>query len=390
MKITYIHQHYSRLPDEGGLGRPWQFARRLAADGHEVTLIAGGREARTTHVDGVRIVHVRAPYANASGMVGRMAAFLLFLFRATLLAARTPADVVFASSTPLTVAVPGMVSAVVNRARFVFEVRDLWPEVPIELGVLTNPVLRVLARALERLTYRRADAVIALSEDMAKGVRTVNSDVPVVVVPNASDFSLFPTEVADRDDVRAERGWPSDETVLVYAGSFGRIYNLTWLIDLAAELRPHGIRVVMYGQGGTLPALERRAVERGLDVSALMPGRLRRQDLARVIAAADATISSVLRHKSLEPASINKVFESMAASKPVFFNHDGWLTELVTESGGGWRLDDDPAVAAAQVNAIASEPGELQIAGQRNGQLGRDRFDRDKLYVDFRAAVVGE
>lgn len=388
MKITYIHQHYSQLPAEGGLSRPWQFARRLAADGHEVTLIAGSRQARTTYVEGVRIVHVRAPYANAAGPVKRILAFLLFVLRATLLAVRTPADVVFASSTPLTVAVPGMIGALTNRARFVFEVRDLWPTVPIELGVLTNPVLRFLARALERLTYRRADTVIALSDDMAAGVRSVNPTVPVVVIPNASDFSLFP-DPSEAPGIREEQGWAPDETVLVYAGSFGRIYNLAWVVDLAAALRSHGVRVVMYGNGGSMPALRQRAREHGLDVDALLPGRVRRQDLARVLAAADATISSVLRLKVLEPASINKVFESMAAQKPVLFNHDGWLTELMTKHHAGWRLDDDPARAALQLQDIVARPAELREAGERSAELGRERFDRDKLYVGFRAAVVG-
>lgn len=389
MRITYIHQHYQQLPAEGGLGRPWQFARRLAADGHRVTLIAGASEARTNFVDGVRIIHVRAPYANAFGPLRRIVAFLVFVLQATLVAVRTRADVVFASSTPLTVAVPGMIAALTNRARFVFEVRDLWPTVPIELGVLTNPILRFLARALERITYKRADTVIALSDDMAAGVRSVNSQVPVVVVPNASDFALFDTD-APVEEIRAEQGWDINETVIVYAGSFGRIYNLTWVVDLAAELRPHDVRVVMYGKGGTLPELKQRAEEHGLDVTALLPGRLRRQDLARVLSAADATISSVLRLKVLEPASINKVFESMAASKPIFFNHDGWLTELATEQGAGWRLAEDPAEAARQIRDIAAHPQSLQAAGKRSAELGREYFDRDKLYTTFRSAVTGK
>lgn len=390
MRITYIHQHYPRLPSEGGLNRPWQFARRLANDGHHVTLIAGSDTSRRTVVDGVRIIHVRAPYANEFGTLKRIGVFLLFLARATFLSLRTRADVVLASSTPLTVAVPGMIGALLNRARFVFEVRDLWPTIPIEMGILTNPVLKSLAKGLERVTYRRADAVIALSDGMAQGVRKVNSRVPIVVVPNASDFDLFPPDAAGREEVRAAYGWKPTETVIVYAGSFGRIYNLNWVIDLAAELEPTGVRIVLFGTGGTLPTLKQRANALGLDTTSLFPGRLRKQDLARVIAVSDATISSVLVEPCLEPASINKVFESMAAAKGIFFNHDGWLTDLVTAHGGGWRLNDDPAAAATEVQAITADRHQLRAAGARNAELGRDRFHRDKLYIDFRTAVLGE
>lgn len=389
MKITYIHQHYPKLPHEGGMGRPWEFARRLAADGHEVTLIAGGRESRTTYVENVRIIHVRAPYANEAGTFRRVGAFLLFLLRATVLAVRIPADITFASSTPLTVAVPGMIGALVQRSRFVFEVRDLWPAVPIELGYLTNPLLQSLARRLEWLVYRRADTVIALSGAMAKGVRDVNNKVPLVIIPNASDFALFPPDIDDRDEVRAAQGWSSDETVLVYAGGFGRTYRLQWVVDLAAELRAYGIRVAIYGHGSALATLRQQAEALELDVDTLLPGRLGRQDLARVVAAADATISSLLPARCLEANSLNKVFESMAARKAVFFNHDGWLTELVTARGGGWRLNNDPATAAREVYDVSTRQGALESAGECNGDLGRERFDRDKLYLDFRRAVIG-
>lgn len=389
MRITYIHQHYPRLPEEGGLGRPWQFAKRLANDGHDVTLVAGSATARKTVIDGVRIVHVRAPYATEFGTIRRVIAFLSFLVKATILSVRIPSDVVFASSTPLTVAIPGVIGALFNRARFVFEVRDLWPKVPIELGILTNPLLQFVAKGLERIAYRRAATVVALSDGMAEGVRDVNPNVPIATVPNASDFDLFSGEIAHRDEVRAALGWEQDERVLVYAGSLGYIYRITWIVDLAARLRPLGIRVVIYGAGGQFPILVEKARSLDLDVNALFPGRLKRQDLAKAISACDATISSVLSEKCLEPASINKVFEAMAARKGVFFNHDGWLTELLTAHGAGWRLDDEPEVAAIQIQEIMANPRVLSEAGRRSASLGLERFERDKLYRDFRSAVIG-
>lgn len=155
MRITYIVQHF-HLPTEAGGTRAWEFARRLAAEGHEVTMIGAGTVSRTFYEKGFKVVLLPVSYSNSMGTFRRIVSFLHFMVSATRVAVATPADVVLSSSTPLTVAVPGIVAAIVRRAAFVLEVRDLWPEVPIALGVLPSKATQFLARTLEVVAYARA------------------------------------------------------------------------------------------------------------------------------------------------------------------------------------------------------------------------------------------
>ena len=137
-RLTYIHQHFRR-PDQAGGSRPYEFASRLSQAGWDVTVICAGPEARSYDVGDVRVRQLDVPYRNDMSFPRRLVAFARFSALATLRAVGTPADVVFASSTPLSVAVPALATHAARRVPMVFEVRDLWPDVPIRLGVLEEP-----------------------------------------------------------------------------------------------------------------------------------------------------------------------------------------------------------------------------------------------------------
>lgn len=388
MRVTYIHQHF-RLPQESGGTRSWEFARRLAADGHQVTVIAAGPLAEAWHVEGVRVVRLRVRYDNRMGTARRLVAFAAFMLRATKEAARHRADVVLATSTPLTVAVPGVVAARLRRAAFVLEVRDLWPEVPEALGVLRSRPAVLAARLLERFAYRSAASVVALSPGMAEGVRRVLPSATVTVVPNACDVALFDQPEQERAHTREQLGWGPEEKVLVYAGSFGRTYRVEHLVQVAAELADEpNVRIVLLGEGASLQQCRELAARRGLPVAQTFPGARSKADTARWVAAADGVLSSLMTDPVLHSNSLNKVFDGMAAGRPLFLAHDGWLARLVEEAGAGWRLDqDDPAVAAAQLHALLADPAALARAGEASARLGREHFDRDLLYRELRGVL---
>lgn len=381
MRITYIHQHFV-LPGEPGGSRPYEFARRMVAAGHEVTMICGQQEALDAEIDGIKVKRLKIPYANEMTTAQRIGSFISFLVRASVVAARIPADVVFASSTPLTVAVPGIVAKVVRRAPLVSEIRDLWPQVPIELGYLRNPVAIFAARLLEKTFYAASTEIVALSPSMAEGVAEVAPKKPVTVIPNASDFARFDIAAEKRAAFRAEQGW-GDDIVAVYAGGFGMSYQLQWIVDLAAKLHAEGhsgIRFVLIGRGSDSAELHRSAAAAGLDADAMFLGFQPKEVTAQYVAAADVALSPLRDDPCLEGNSLNKVFDAMAASRPVVFNHGGWLAEAATEAGSGWRLPREIGPAAEQFLKIVSDRQELREAGLRNRALGEQRFARDSLY----------
>lgn len=331
----------------------------------------------------VRVVRLKTPYRNHMSRTRRMFAFALFMLRATWVATTTKADLIFASSTPLTVAVPALIASAVRRVPFVFEVRDLWPSVPAQLGYLKPGVLLRAAQALERLAYRRARRIIALSPDMREGILQTHPVADVVVVPNAADIELFRGSAGQRKAVREARGW-QDATVAIYAGSLGDLYNIDWVIDLAVFSQ--AVTVQVFGEGRAAAGGARRLTELGRDPSQTLRGRVGKPELIDALTAADLCISSMLNHPALHPSSLNKVFDALAAGKPVVFNHDGWLSDLVVRAGAGWRLDDDPRIAAAQLDELAADPLTLRTAATASRNLAHD-FDRDRLYGQFKRAL---
>ncbi len=202
MRIIYLHQYFN-TPDMSGSTRSFEIGRRLAAAGHQVDIVTSWQEPTsqtgwfTTDVAGMRVHWLPVRYSNHMSYLARMAAFFKFAIRAAGRARRIPGDVVFATSTPLTIAIPAVYTARRRGIPMVFEVRDLWPELPIAVGALQNPLLRGAARVLERWSYRNSAAIIALSPGMAEGiVRTGYLREKVAVVPNASDLELFRRDAA--------------------------------------------------------------------------------------------------------------------------------------------------------------------------------------------------
>ncbi len=207
MRILYLHQYFCPPQSSGGT-RSYEFARRLIASGHEVCMITSsaflpscGQAPRVSHQDiaGVPAIVIHVPYSNALPFGQRIRAFFQFAWYASREAIRQKADVVLATSTPLTIAIPGLLARLRHRIPMVFEVRDLWPELPIAVGALKNPLAKTGARWLEWIAYHSSAHIIALSPGMAEGV--IRRGIPsnrVTVIPNSCDLDLF--------DVTPEQG----------------------------------------------------------------------------------------------------------------------------------------------------------------------------------------
>jgi glycosyltransferase involved in cell wall biosynthesis len=204
MKIVYLHQYFN-TPDTTGSTRSFEMARRWVEAGHEVHVVTTATEPTsdpghswtTTREAGAYVHWCHIPYENAMGDRARMKAFLRFVFQAAPHARGLKGDVVFATSTPLTIILPAPYATLFRRTPIVFEVRDLWPEIPIATGRLGNPLLRFLARLLERVAYRSSRRIVALSEGMAAGVRAIGIPADrIVVAPNSCDVEMFDVRYA--------------------------------------------------------------------------------------------------------------------------------------------------------------------------------------------------
>jgi glycosyltransferase involved in cell wall biosynthesis len=327
------------------------------------------------------------------GVAKRIWAFLKFMLLATWHSASTPADVVFATSTPLTVVVPGAISAWVRRVPWILEVRDLWPEIPIAIGALTNPFAIRLARAIEKVGYRSAAHIVALSPDMGTGI--VASGTPankVTVIPNFSDLDRFGGEIVDPELFLASRPELRGAQIVMYAGTIGLVNGVPYLADIAAEARAANSHAVfsVSGEGAERAALIGRAANLGvLGHNFFVYNQVPKREIPSALAAATVCMSVVIDLPELRANSANKFFDGLAAGRPMAINHEGWQADVLRESGAGIVLPtSDAANAWRLLEALLGSPTRLSTMGQQARRLAQDRFDKRALTAQLAAVLV--
>ena len=402
MDIVYIAQHYRTLATNGG-SRSYEFSRRLVDRGHRVNMLAAAPLSQsienegvwwTTEEAGVTVHWCGVPYSNHMSFRERIQAFSRFALRAASRASALPQDVVFATSTPLTVAIPGSYAALRNRVPMVFEVRDVWPEVAIAMGALRNPFLQRASLALEAWAYRTSDSIIALSPEMARSITSRFPGARVTVIPNSSDLSLF---AAPDDDevaaVRTGRPWLGDRPLLVYTGSLGAANGVGYLAHVAYALRSIApeVRILLVGKGKGKDELEKLARQLGVwEKNLFVEPPVAKRDVPALLAAADMCASVFANVPALSANSPNKVFDAFAASRPVVINNGGWLAEVLRESGAGIAVPpDDPVTGAKMIMQHIMDPESLAQAGSAAALLARGRFNRDVLFEKFEEVLLG-
>ena len=371
MRILYLHQFFITRAGVGGT-RSYEFARRFVAQGHAVRMVtaAGPSPAgANATVEGIDLVAVRGGYsdyvaATAVSYPRRMLAFARFALAAVAAALRGPRpDVVYATSPPLTMALPALAAAARWRAPLVWEVRDLWPEAPIQMGALRNPLLRRAARALERFVYRRAARLVALSPGIRAGMVAAGAPAErVELVPNAADLDLF-------------RPAPAPARFRVsYFGTMGEANDLTAAIE-AARLLPD-VEFVLMGDG------KRRAeLERDAPPNVRFPGPARgKEEVARLAAESSACLTLFKDVPVLATNSPNKLFDTLAAGRPAIVNMDGWMRELVERSEAGLYVRaGDARDLADKLAWLRDHPAEAARMGGNARALAEREFDRDAL-----------
>lgn len=403
MKIIYFHQHFSTPKGSAGI-RSYEMARRLVARGHQVTMVCGSYGGGTTGlmqpfekgrrrgtVDGIDIVEFDLAYSNTDGFVKRAGTFVKFALRSVGLSFTEPYDVLFATTTPLTAGIPGILARWLRGKPFVFEVRDLWPELPRAMGVIRNPLVLAAMGALEWTSYRSAHRLVGLSPGIVDGIahRGVSRDL-VASVPNGCDLGIFAGQV---EPWRPAQVRPTD-LLAVFAGTHGMANGLDAVLNAAAELKRRGrddIKLLLIGQGKLKRALVERAQREGLD-NVVFHEPVNKTRLAGLMAATDLGLQVLANVPAFYyGTSPNKFFDYIAAGLPVLNNYPGWLAEMITEQRCGFAVSpDNPAAFADALEQAATDRSALKAMGQRGRALAEAQFDRTKLadrWVDWVTGV---
>ena len=378
-------------------------AKRLVHHGHHVTMVCGSYGGGKTGldskfvsgkregiVDGIRIIEFDLAYSNSDGFIKRSMTFVKFALKSISFAFTAKYDVLFATTTPLTAGIPGIFARWLRGKPFVFEVRDLWPELPKEMGVIKNPVILSLMSFLEWASYRSAHRCIGLSPGIVGGIKKRGVDEnKIAMVPNGCDLAIF----GQASEVWRPDGVQDDQLLAIFTGTHGNANGLDAVLNAATVLKERGredIRIALVGQGREKPNLKTQAEERGLE-NVLFLDPVPKIKLSGLMAGADIGLQ-VLRNV---PAfyygtSPNKFFDYISAGLPVLNNYPGWLAGLIEETDCGFAVPpDDPTAFADALIAAASDREALRQKGMNAQELAETSFSRAKLSSDWVEWVIG-
>ena len=391
MRILYIHQFFATRESSLGLIRSYEFARRWVEQGHEVTIITSSSRLPEEfsakglydgEIDGIRVRSVHVAYSNYMDFGRRLASFAAFMLGATWLAATAGKhDVVFATSTPLTVGVPGYVASRITGAPFVFEVRDLWPEAAIQMGAIKrHGLIGMVAKGLERFLYRHASEVVALSPGMAAGVVAEGrAPAHVHIVPNSSDLDLFAPGPRDRKFV-SHYGL-AHKFIVGYAGAIGPSNAVEDNVPKAArillERGREDIVFVIAGDGKSMPVLKERTA--GL-ANVQLIGSLPKSEVPVLTRTADVLMVLFADKPILATNSPNKLFDGLASGRPMIVNSDGWTREIIEDNECGIYVPAENGEAlASAIEKLADHKALRTCMGSNARSVAERVFARDLL-----------
>lgn len=390
MKILYLHQYFN-TPNMAGGTRSYEMARRFVKKGHEVNMITSARSYTgtspkwsNTNEDGINVFWCNVPYSNKMSFLSRIKAFIHFALQSSIKVGELDADIIFATSTPLTIIFPAYIAKKKLKVPLVFEVRDLWPELPIAIGAIKNEFLIFLAQMLEKFAYKNSECIITLSPGMKAGIELTGYPTKNIhIVPNSADIDLFNVPSEFGANFRRNNKWLGHKPLVVYCGTLGIINGVSYLVNLAKEckeLMPE-LRFLIVGDGAENEKIQKKAIELGvLNVNLYMRNEVKKSEIVNILSAATIASSLFIDLKPMWNNSANKFFDATAAQKPIMINYGGWQAEILNQSRAGIVLPPNNIKESAQIlMEFILDTEKLKIASQASGRLAVEKFDRNKL-----------
>lgn len=393
-KILYINQYFKH-PGEPGITRSYWIAQKLIEAGFQVTMLAHKNVLLNQHtpvprverstIDGIDVIYLRNRYSNNMGIIARARAFLTFMLSATYQALREKdVDLVIATSTPLTVAFPALICKLIKRTPFIFEVRDLWPEVPIQMGAIRNPLMQKLLRRFEKTTYVNAEHIVALSPGMQDGVCKFVPRENTSMIPNMAKIDQFWPRQPDTKLFHSLSLRPNSFKV-IYFGQMG-ISNALDYIIAAAEFVHHldqNIDFLFLGHGNKQEEIINISKRKQLTNIHVMD----RVPMKKMSAIANLCHVSLVTFSDLPilyTNSPNKLFDSISAGLPVIVNSPGWTKDMVETHKCGFFSDPEkPEDLAKCILRLKNNLNLRREMGANARRLAETTYDKSILCRQF-------
>lgn len=349
MRIIYLHQYF-KFPNETGGTRSYDLASSFVRKGKDITVVTATSDEtficnqRWTVIEreGIKIHYIYLPYGNHLSYLQRTSVFLKFLWFSSFRLLKLKADVVLATSTPLTIGIPALIKKWFGKTPFIFEVRDVWPEAVIAIGAIKNKWMQRVLYSLEKLIYKNASAIVPLSTDMQN---SIISRYPLfksktdIVIENIAEVNRFQSN-SDTVDVVDVVGFEPRFSVL-YAGTFGKVNGIHKVVELAEKTLDIDKELVyiLIGQGAEKENIVNLVKEKGLlNKNVFIMNPISKSELPLWYNAVSMGSTFVIDIPELWANSANKFFDTLAAGKPVLINHEGWQAETIRSRNVGYVL----------------------------------------------------
>jgi glycosyltransferase involved in cell wall biosynthesis len=396
MKILYFHQHFTTPKGSGGT-RSYEFAQALIKRGHQVTMVCGQMDRDALNlpydsnsgwsrglVDGIDVIALPLKYSNHDGVGRRLITFFKYAVKSIKIALDFEYDLVFATSTPLTAALPGIFASWLKQKKFIFEVRDLWPELPRAMG-MKNPILLGGMWIIEGCAYRSSMACVGLSPGIVEGIKKRSpKNHPVVLIPNGCDLEIFKPQ--PKTPIKINGIAPGD-FVAGFTGAHGKANGLDAIIEASREIKKRKIthiKFLLIGDGSEKARLQKIAAQEQLDCIIFHPP-ISKVALAQITAQLDCGLMFLDNIPAFYyGTSPNKFFDYISAGIPVINNYPGWLAEIIEKNQCGAAITpENPAALVEKLIELASQPEQCQKMGQAGRILAENSFSRAILATQF-------
>ena len=381
MKILYLHQYF-KFPHESGGTRSYDLATEFVASGHSVQIITSTSDEKHkkgklwTKIEqkGLVVHYIYLPYGNHLSYFKRSLLFFQFLYFSTLKLLSLKGDIVLATSTPLTIGIPALIKKQIHKTPFIFEIRDVWPEAVIAIGAIKNKFFQKILYLLEHIIYKNAAAIVPLSVDMKHSIVSRYpklSTKPIEVIENISEINRFQNGYNKEISTLKEKIGSIPRFTVLYAGTFGRVNGINYVIALAEKLIliDPSIVFVLIGDGAEKKAIIQEAqIKAVLNKNVIILNSISKQELPQLYFECSMGSSFVIPIKELWANSANKFFDTLAAGKPILINHKGWQREVISKENIGYVLPDVINDDVARNFAVYSQNKTL-IANQQINAL---------------------
>jgi len=387
MNILYIHQYFL-TPQEPGGTRSYWLAQELIKNGHQVTMITSStkfkEEVKEVNVDGINVIYLKEDYDQNMSISRRLKAFVNFMYKSSRIGLQQKnIDLVIATSTPLTIGIPALVLKWFKNIPFVFEVRDLWPEVPIQMGAFNNPVLVWGTRLLEKTIYKNAAHVIALSPGMQDGVVKYIPRERTSMISNMAKMDEFWPREKNKALIN-QLGLQEESFKIIHFGSLGKANGAHTIIESAKLMKDRKDVEFLFVGGGSTEQELINEVENHQLTNVKFLGKFPMKEVSEIVNFCDVSIVSFLDLPILYTNSPNKLFDSLSAGKPIIVNSAGWTKDIVEQYTCGYYVNPNhPSELVQRIDQLIAQPEMVKIMGANSRKLAETIYDKSILSEQF-------